>query len=42
MLAWLDAYHPERLKAVMADRSEAEREAARAFLREDRRERAKP
>ncbi len=40
-LAWLDAFHPERLKAFMADRSEAEKEAARIFLKEDRIEREK-
>jgi hypothetical protein len=41
MLTWLDAFHPDRLQAVMAGRSEAEREAARQFLRQDRKERAK-
>jgi hypothetical protein len=41
MLVWLAVFHPERLKAVMADRSEAEREAARQFLRQSRQQRAK-
>lgn len=41
-LAWLDAFQPpERLRRFMEGRSEAEKEAARAYLIEERKERAK-
>lgn len=41
MLVWLDVFRPDRLKEVMAPRSNEEKEAARQFLRESRKERAK-